>query len=172
VNGQLTVLPIPTGAITQTQIGPGIVSTPGIASGVQLSASAGTGYTYAWSTGEMASSIVVQSSAGYQVLVTNPQGCSTRFTTMVFQQTLIIPNIFSPNGDGIHDRWVIENLQNYPGNVVQIYNRYGQAVFKMTNYTPWDGRVNGKEMPVGTYYYIVDPKNGQKPTTGYIDIIR
>ncbi len=172
VNGQLTVLPEPAGSITQTQIGPGIVNTPGVASGVQLSAPTGPGYTYAWSTGETTSAIVVKVNAAYQVQVTHPSGCSMRFTTRVLQQTLIIPNIFSPNGDGIHDRWVIENLQNFPGNVVQVYNRYGQAVFKMTNYTPWDGKVNGKEMPVGTYYYIIDPKNGQKPVTGYIDIIR
>ncbi|WP_165760478.1 MBG domain-containing protein [Niastella populi] len=172
VNGQLTVLPEPAGSITQTQVGPGIVNTPGVASGIQLNGPAGTGYTYAWSTGETTSTIVVKANAAYQVLVTHPSGCSTRFTTRVLQQTLIIPNIFSPNGDGIHDRWVIENLQNFPGNVVQVYNRYGQAVFKMTNYTPWDGKVNGKEMPVGTYYYIIDPKNGEKPVTGYIDIIR
>jgi gliding motility-associated-like protein len=172
VNGQLTVLPIPTGSIAQTQIGPGIVNTPGIASGVQLNAPAGAGYTYAWSTGEITPAIVVKANGSYQVLVTHPLGCSTKFTTQVLQQTLIVPNIFSPNGDGIHDKWVIENLQNFPGNVVQLYNRYGQVVFKMTNYMPWDGRVNGKEMPVGTYYYIIDAKNGQKPVTGYIDIIR
>ncbi len=52
VNGQLTVLPVPSGSIAQTQIGPGIVNTPGIASGVQLNAPAGAGYAYAWNTGE------------------------------------------------------------------------------------------------------------------------
>ena len=85
----------------------------------------------------------------------------------------VIPNIFSPNGDGIHDRWVIEYLESYPGCVVQIFNRYGQLVQKFVNYTtPWDGKINGKDAPVGTYYYIIDPKNGRKPMTGFIDIIR
>ncbi|OQP66366.1 hypothetical protein A3860_12760 [Niastella vici] len=172
VSAQLTVKPVPSGAITQTQLGPAVITTPGFTSGVQLTAPTAPGYTYAWSTGETASSIAVKATGDFWVTVTNSQGCSTRFTAAVFQQTLVVPNIFSPNGDNIHDKWVIENLQNYPGNVVQIYNRYGQVVFKMTNYTPWDGRVNGKDMPVGTYYYIIDPKNGQKPVTGYIDIIR
>lgn len=172
LTGQLTVLPVPSGSISQTPLGPVVVNTPGVSSGVLLTAPGGGGYTYVWSTGEATRSITVSTNTDYQVLVTHPSGCSTRFNTRVVQQSLVIPNIFSPNGDGIHDKWVIENLDNFPGNVVQVYNRYGQMVFKATNYMPWDGRVNGKEMPVGTYYYIIDPKNGQKPVTGYIDIIR
>gem|GEM_PF-1501293 len=172
ISGQLNVLPSPTGNIAQVPIGPGIVNTPGIPSGVQLTAPGGADYSYAWSTGESTKTITVKESGDYQVLVTHPSGCAVNFTVKVVKKTLVIPNIFSPNGDGIHDKWVIENLENFPGNVVQVYNRYGQLVFKMTNYTPWDGRVNGRDLPVGTYYYIIDPKNGEKPVTGYIDIIR
>jgi gliding motility-associated-like protein len=102
------------------------------------------------------------------------RGCSD--TNSVFVKLLkkpLIPNIFSPNGDGIHDTWVIESLDSYPGCVVQIYNRYGQMVQRFVNYTtPWDGKINGKDAPVGTYYYIIDPKNGRKPITGFVDIIR
>ncbi|MET0392167.1 MAG: PKD domain-containing protein [Chitinophagaceae bacterium] len=110
----------------------------------------------------------------YKLTVTSDKGCVT--TDELFVKLLldpVIPNIFSPNGDGIHDKWVIESLESYPGCVVQIYNRYGQPIYKVVNYTtPWDGRVNGKDVPVGTYYYIIDPKNGRKPITGYLDIIR
>jgi gliding motility-associated-like protein len=172
VNGQLTVLPIPTGAITQTPVGPGVITGPGINNGVQLTAPSGAGYTWVWNTAETTGGIFVRTSGDFNVKVTNPEGCSIIFTTVVKQKTLIIPNIFSPNGDGIHDRWEIENLENHPGAVVQIYNRYGQIVHKIVNYTPWDGKVNGKDMTVGTYYYIIDPKNGQKPVTGFVDIIR
>jgi gliding motility-associated-like protein len=172
VNGQLTVLPVATGGISQAPIGPGIVNTPNVTSGMQLVAPTSPGYNYTWSTGETASAIVVKSSGDYWVSITNPVGCTVKFITQVKQLTLIIPNIFSPNGDGIHDKWVIENLENYPGNIVQIYNRYGQLLYKVVNYTPWDGKVNGNDVPVGTYYYIIDPKNGQKPVTGFIDIIR
>ena len=73
----------------------------------------------------------------------------------------------------MHDKWVIEFLDSYPGCVVEIYNRSGQMIHRIVNYTmPWDGRINGKDAPVGTYYYIIDPKNGRKPMTGFIDIIR
>jgi len=84
-----------------------------------------------------------------------------------------VPNIFSPNGDGVHDLWEIQYLSSYPGCTVDIFNRYGQPVFHSVGYNkPWDGTVNGKPVPVGTYYYIVEPKNGRQKMTGYVDVIR
>jgi gliding motility-associated-like protein len=110
----------------------------------------------------------------YTLTVTSDKGCTTSDDVFIkLLKDLTIPNIFSPNGDGIHDTWVIEHLDSYPGCEVQIYNRYGQMVQRFVNYTtPWDGRINGREAPVGTYYYIIDPKNGRKPRTGFVDIIR
>lgn len=110
----------------------------------------------------------------YTLTVTTDFGCSDQ--DQVFVKVLkspVIPNIFSPNGDGVHDRWVINYLDTYPGATVEIYNRYGQLVYRSVGYTtPWDGTVNGKPVPVGTYYYIVDPKNGRKRMAGYVDVIR
>ncbi len=84
-----------------------------------------------------------------------------------------IPNIFSPNGDGVHDKWSIKYLDTYPESTVEIFNRYGQLIYRSVGYgIPWDGTVNGKEVPIGTYYYIVNPKNGRVIITGYVDVIR
>jgi gliding motility-associated-like protein len=84
-----------------------------------------------------------------------------------------IPNTFSPNGDGIHDRWEIKYLESYPGASVEIFNRYGQPVYKTIGYNkPWDGTFKGSPLPAGTYYYIIDPKNGRQPMSGFVDIIR
>jgi gliding motility-associated-like protein len=106
--------------------------------------------------------------------VTSDKGCSA--TDQVFIKVLkmpTIPNIFSPNGDGVHDTWKIDYLDTYPGSTVDIFNRYGQKVFHSDGYTtPWDGTVNGKPVPVGTYYYIVNPKNGRSQISGYVDVIR
>ena len=67
----------------------------------------------------------------------------------------------------------ITNAGSNPGSTVDIFNRYGQLIFKSEGYTiPWDGTVNGKPVPVGTYYYIVNPKNGRKIISGYVDVIR
>ncbi|MBL7745641.1 MAG: PKD domain-containing protein [Chitinophagaceae bacterium] len=110
----------------------------------------------------------------YTLTVTSDKGCvddDQVFVTLL--KSLVIPNIFSPNGDGINDKWMIKYLDSYPGCVIQIYNRYGQLVQRYVNYTtPWDGRINGQDAPIGTYYYVIDPKNGRKPITGYVDIIR
>lgn len=110
----------------------------------------------------------------YTLKVTSDKGCSA--TDQVFIKVLkmpTIPNIFSPNGDGVHDTWKIDYLDTYPGSTVDIFNRYGQKVFHSDGYTtPWDGTVNGKPVPVGTYYYIVNPKNGRSQISGYVDVIR
>lgn len=66
-----------------------------------------------------------------------------------------IANAFSPNGDGKNDEWLIPGMQNYPEATIAIYNRYGHKVFESTGYkTPFNGRWNGEELPLGTYYYI------------------
>ena len=110
----------------------------------------------------------------YTFTVTGRGGCAA--SDNVFIKVLkypAIPNIFSPNGDGVHDKWVIQYLDTYPGSTVDIYNRYGQLIYHSQEYRiPWDGTVNGKPVPVGTYYYIVNPKNGRKIMSGYVDVIR
>ena len=110
----------------------------------------------------------------YTLKVTSDKGCNT--SDQVFVKVLKkpeIPNIFSPNGDGIHDKWVINALDTYPGCTVEIFNRYGQRIYYSIGYSkPWDGTVNGKPAAVGTYYYIVDPKNGRQKQAGYVDIVR
>jgi gliding motility-associated-like protein len=54
-----------------------------------------------------------------------------------------------------------------------VFNRYGQKVFVSTGYdVEWDGYFNGSVLPIGTYYYIIIPKNGRKTLTGSVSIIR
>ncbi len=84
-----------------------------------------------------------------------------------------MPNTFTPNNDGINDTWIIQNLADYPNVRVQVFNRYGQTVFESKGYTkPWDGTMNGKSLPFGTYYYVIEPGNGRKPVTGYVVLIK
>lgn len=88
-------------------------------------------------------------------------------------KNLVIPNVFSPNGDGVHDLWEIAGLNTYPSSVVQVFNRYGQKVFESHGYpTPWDGRTNGNLLPVGTYYYIIHPGQGKDVQSGSVTILR
>ena len=85
---------------------------------------------------------------------------------------IIIPNTFTPNGDGINDTWDINNLNIHSNITVEIMNRYGTRVYFSNNYSaPWDGKYNGAKVPNGTYYYIITGINN-KPLTGYVAVIR
>lgn len=109
----------------------------------------------------------------YSLTVINDKGCTASDDVLVKVLKMpVVPNAFSPNGDGIHDTWVIPYLDTYPGATIELFNRYGQPVFRLASYRPWDGKVNGVPLPVGTYYYIINPKNGRKQITGFVDLIR
>ncbi|MEO1050956.1 MAG: gliding motility-associated C-terminal domain-containing protein [Bacteroidota bacterium] len=98
------------------------------------------------------------------VMPTNPRDCITRIT---------IPNTFTPNGDDINDLWVIRNFEVYPAMQVRVFNKWGSTLFESVGYNePWDGNFSGSEVQEGTYYYIVDLKNGDPPFTGTLTIIR
>lgn len=87
--------------------------------------------------------------------------------------SLSIPNTFTPNGDGINDTWTIRELQYYPKSAVTVFNRLGQKVFSSVGYAvPWDGTYDGKILPTGTYYYIIDLKDGGKAVAGWVTILR
>ncbi len=111
----------------------------------------------------------------YKLTVTGIGNC-TAFDTMrvtVLKQ-LSVPNAFSPNGDGVNDVFAIPYLEDYPGAEVEIFNRYGQVVYRAIGYArPWDGKMNGEPLPVGVYYYVIKPKNnGYEFIKGSVTILR
>jgi gliding motility-associated-like protein len=116
------------------------------------------------------------STTTYTLLVIDDNNCEASGSikiTVSGRSNISVPNAFSPNGDGINDTWVITNLSVYPGATVDVFNRYGQAVFHSENSSKaWDGTYNGKPLPVGTYYYIIDLKNNEKKMAGSVTIFR
>lgn len=87
--------------------------------------------------------------------------------------TLIIPNTFTPNGDGVNDTWDIKYLNSYPLCTVQIFTRWGQSVYSSIGYgAPWDGTYRGAALPSGTYYYVINLKNNTQLLSGFVAIIR
>lgn len=93
----------------------------------------------------------------------------------VFCDKLLVFNGFSPNGDQVNDYWHILGIEAYPDNTVQVFNRWGNLVFEQKGYTnaqAWDGTWNGKALPDGTYYYLVDPGKGSKIRSGYLELVR
>ena len=143
-----------------------------------------TGVTYTWTpnlgtldnyntTNPTASNTVTMI---YTVTVTDANGCSSSDTVTVFIYPEIkIPNGFSPNADGKNDVWQIDNIFQFPDNVVEVYNRWGELLFMSKGYAvPFDGKYNGKNLPVGTYYYIIDLHHPSAPKayTGPLTIFR
>jgi gliding motility-associated-like protein len=110
----------------------------------------------------------------YKVTVSNAGGCnSTDIVLVKILKGPNIPNTFSPNGDGINEKWIIEYLSTYPNCKVKVFTRQGQLIFESRGYkSPWNGTLNGKTLPIDTYYYIIEPENGRKPLTGYVTIVK
>lgn len=102
---------------------------------------------------------------------------------MVSGFRFFIPNAFSPNGDGINDYFEILGIEYYEGNSIEIFNRWGNRVYRARNYgidaSPrfWDGKSNtgvkigNEDLPTGTYFYVLDLGNGEKRIVGsvYLD---
>ena len=133
-------------------------------------------YTYLWSTGSSASSINDLAAGTYTVTVTDQKQCTNTTSATIASGTgdcLFIPNAFSPNNDGINDRWVLRNIKLFPNNTMQVLNQWGQVLYSASPYLePWDGRHNGNLLPPATYYYIFSRGDGSASFTGPLTIIK
>jgi gliding motility-associated-like protein len=141
----------------------------------------GSNLSFLWTPPDNLSSATVQnptltgkSNQVYILHVTGTGSCTTQDDISVtVLKPFIIPNIFTPNGDGIHDVWSIPELNNYPGCSVEIFTRGGMKIFGSVGYAnPWDGTFNGKPAPVATYYYIIRPNFRDMLFSGSVTVVR
>lgn len=142
-----------------------------------LTASAIGGYgpiTYSWDNGAGFGDTVVvapPATTTYTLTVTDTCGNSTiRTVEVVVKCDIVVPNIFTPNGDGENDFFKILYLDQYPNSRVVIFNRWGKQVYENANYqNNWDGDGHSD----GVYYYIVTPSDPeQKEQHGHVTLIR
>ena len=73
---------------------------------------------------------------------------------------VLVYNGITPNGDGVNDKWIIEGIDKYPENYIQIFNRWGSVIREYYSYdnvdVVWDGtNENDKTLPDGTYFYLL-----------------
>ncbi|MEM9023445.1 MAG: HYR domain-containing protein, partial [Bacteroidota bacterium] len=114
-------------------------------------------------------------STTYTVEVSSAEGCSASDEVFIDVEDIsAIPTAITPDGDGVNDFWIIEPLVNYPNAVVKVYNRLQTEVYSSIGYDqPWDGKYNGNDLPVGSYYFVIDLQDGiNSAFTGTVTIIR
>ena len=122
------------------------------------------GASYLWSPGGQTDQVITAtSSATYSVTVTNACGSSTDDAILVFEPCEVYPpNVFSPNGDGYNDLYVIAGLEQHENSNLQIFNRWGKKIFEDPDYkNDWDGKIEGNQASEGTYYYILTMEDGE-----------
>lgn len=168
--------------VPNANAGPDVTITAG--SSAQLKGSSSiVGATYNWTPAQyidntnVPNPVVNPPEETIYTLTVTPQGgvCGTASDKVVVRVLgqVVVPNTFTPNGDGINDSWQIKGLSAYLDCRVTVYNRYGQIVFSQKGYnTPWDGRYNNNSLPAGTYYYIITGDNLPERLSGSITIIR
>jgi len=94
------------------------------------------------------------------LVVKTIHGCtdSTYLPVMVIEDSLVFPNIITPNGDGINDYFDIKNLENVKNNKLMIFNRWGKKVYEKDQYNPDVDRWDGNDLADGTYFFILTYK--------------
>jgi gliding motility-associated-like protein len=117
----------------------------------------------------------------YSVVYTSSEGC-VKDTIAVVGTEILSYNLVSVNSDGRNDVWIIDCLQNFPSNNVKVFNRSGVLVYEANGYNNVDVVFSGigekgvyafgNELPDGTYFYIIDKRDGSKAITGYLELVR
>ncbi|MFT3910325.1 MAG: gliding motility-associated C-terminal domain-containing protein [Ferruginibacter sp.] len=117
---------------------------------------------YAGESYVLPSGVTVSNAGTYQSILTNAVGCDSIITTSLklksaSPECLTLKNAFTPNADGINDRWVLYTYDCFRRLSVTVYNRYGSVVYHANEYqNDWDGKYKGKTLPDGTYYYVLE----------------
>jgi len=144
---------------------------------------------YSWSTGDITPTITVDGQSGdlfVWVKVTDINGCENSDSINIGAadySKLRIPAAFTPNGDGVNDKWEFpapyqgQDLRGYINNIsVKVFNRWGKMVWKHDGlYQPWNGKdIGGRELPMDSYHYIIVFTVGDKKYEykGSVTIVR
>lgn len=161
--------------LTFTSINPSEI---GVEDGsVEVAVAAGTSpYIFAWSNGDREESISDLDTGKYVVVVTDMYDCAVTDSVVLtaLSGSIAIYSAFTPNADGANDVWNIKNIEFYPECTVNIFNQWGIKVFESKGYSvSWDGKDGDKELPSGTYFYVIDlGDDDTKPYTGPVTIIK
>ncbi len=133
-------------------------------------------YIYKWDNKQVDIPFVSGLREGvYDISVVDANECSFTINavnlTDIELECLSIPNAFSPNGDGINDIWIIENLEIYLNSYLYVYNRWGQIVYSGLPNEKWNGKYNDQFVPAGPYIYLLTLNDGTEALKGIVTVI-
>lgn len=112
-------------------------------------------------------------SARYTFLIKDEIGCIGDTTFIAKHEEIIIPEFFTPNGDGLHDTWTIVNLDKYQQVKISIFDRFGKKLTESSdpNFS-WDGTYNGNPLSSEDYWYTIHIRDIDRSFTGHFTLIR
>ncbi|MDP6908718.1 MAG: gliding motility-associated C-terminal domain-containing protein, partial [Flavobacteriales bacterium] len=141
-----------------------------------------TGWEYTWEPAEFLDNPNITNplaspteSTTFYVTVVDDNGCVNSDSVYVeITPGIEFPDGITPNGDGMNDTWIIDDIDLFDDAIVEVYNRWGQLLFQSDpGYpVPWDGTFNGNDLPVGTYYYVIHSSHFEDAFTGPITLVR
>ena len=111
----------------------------------------------------------ILSIGNHPLTVSDEIGCK-RDTVLRIEPIPLVPDkFFTPNGDGVNDKWTIKGLERYPETKIFLHDRYGKelAEFKAKDFDGWDGKYNGEDMPSTDYWYIIELRETGKRMVGH-----
>ena len=154
-----------------------------IAAGETVQLEAAGADEYVWSPGKtlndstIAGPIASPLTTTTYVVTGSLTGACSATTTITIQVNgelvnVVVPVLFSPNGDAVNETLVIEGVESYPDCALNVFDKRGARVYGTLSYkNNWDGTVNGSPVPEGVYYYVFGCPNN-KTVTGTVTVIR
>ena len=135
-------------------------------------------YSYVWtpSLPDTTQNITGLKAGMYSVLVRDFAGCTIEKEFEIPRDGNLCPPIhigFSPNGDGVNDNWIIPCIEDFANSTVTVFDRWGQTLIEFSNYNDtWNGTIEGKDVPPGSYYFIIRSQSNLQVFKGTLTIIR
>jgi gliding motility-associated-like protein len=149
---------------------------------------------YTWMPSGSSKSINVSTPGTYSVVTEDAGGCVGNAEVTLASKVgceggqgppidIEAMKAFTPNGDGSNDAWGIRKIENYPGCILNVFDRRGRRIYQINaenypvyqeggNSLGWDGVAEGKQVPNGTYYFVLGCPDRDKPYTGTVLIVR
>ncbi|CAM1367109.1 hypothetical protein TXIAM_360001 [Tenacibaculum xiamenense] len=135
-------------------------------------------YEFSFDGGSFSSNneMTILETRDYSVIIRDARGCEVELTVEGVYITIEVPNLFTPDGDGVNDYWYPINVEDYHGVRVYIYDRYARRITEFQgSQQGWDGTYQGRELPSGDYWYTIYFKelSGQeRKTMGHFTLYR